>query len=70
MKDDVTGEELYQREDDREDVLVKRLEKFKQVTSEVGAYYQKQNKFSVVNADQSSKSVWWDLLGVLSGNKS
>ena len=69
MKDDVTGEALYQRDDDKADVLVKRLEKFRQVTAEVGGYYQKQEKLSVINADQSSKAVWWDLLGVLSGNK-
>ena len=69
MKDDVTGEPLYQREDDREDVLVKRLEKFRQVTQEVGQFYRQQNKLSIVNADQASKTVWWDILGVLSGNK-
>ncbi len=69
MKDDVTGEPLYQRDDDKEEVIGKRLLKFREVTAEVGSYYNDQKKLTIINADQSTKSVWWDLFGVLSGNK-
>ncbi len=40
-KDDVTGEELIQREDDREDTVRKRLEVYHQQTEPLVGYYRK-----------------------------
>lgn len=44
-KDDVTGEPLIQREDDREDTVRRRLEEYHKQTSVLSQYYQDLTKF-------------------------
>lgn len=57
-KDDNTGEPLIQRNDDKEDVLKKRLEAFHSQTTPVLNYYRQQNKLVNIDAQQSIDNIW------------
>jgi adenylate kinase len=57
-KDDVTGEPLVQRTDDREDVIRKRLGMYHQYADELVAYYRRKNLIRTVNAQQSIETVY------------
>ncbi|KAA0151228.1 hypothetical protein FNF27_04168 [Cafeteria roenbergensis] len=60
-KDDVTGEPLIQRSDDKPDNVARRLATFREQTEPVIAYYAAQGKVVKVNADQSIDAVWTDI---------
>jgi len=59
--DDVTGEPIIQREDDKEDVLKKRLEQYHLQTEPILDYYKNQNKLVSLNAEQSINEIWNNL---------
>lgn len=57
MTDDITGEPLIRRDDDREDVIKERLNKFHTQTNPVIDYYRNKNLLRNINADDSFQSV-------------
>ena len=67
MKDDETGEDLFQRPDDTVDALPKRLEAYHAETEPILGHYQAVGGCSVgkVNANQSPAEVWTETAGVL-----
>lgn len=62
MTDDVTGEPLVQRSDDNVDALMKRLVTYHKQTEPIVDYYKKSGIWSGVDASQSPKTVWADIL--------
>lgn len=65
MKDDVTGEPLIQRSDDNVDALKKRLVTYHDQTEPIVSYYKKTGIWSGIDASQSPKQVWSDILKCL-----
>ncbi|CDK27098.1 unnamed protein product [Kuraishia capsulata CBS 1993] len=65
MKDDITGEPLIQRSDDNVEALQKRLITYHKQTEPIVAYYQKTGIWAGVDASQSPKKVWSDILKCL-----
>ena len=68
-KDDETGDELVQREDDQEDTVRKRLDVYRKETSPLIDYYNKMSreddsslKYIEVNGMQDVESVTSDIL--------
>jgi adenylate kinase len=59
--DDVTGEPIIQRDDDKEEVLKKRLEQYHLQTEPILDYYRGQNKLASLNAEQSINDIWNNL---------
>jgi len=57
-KDDVTGEPLIQREDDRPDTLSKRLDTYHKNTAPVVAYYKKQGLLTTLDASRKPDDVY------------
>jgi adenylate kinase len=57
-KDDITGEPLVQRTDDKEEVIKKRLSVYHQYADELIEYYRKKNLVRTVNAQQSIDTVY------------
>jgi adenylate kinase len=54
--DDETGEKLIQREDDREEVVRKRLEVYRKQTAPVVEYYRTRTKLPVMEFDSSGQA--------------
>ncbi|HWU85079.1 MAG TPA: nucleoside monophosphate kinase, partial [Rhodocyclaceae bacterium] len=54
-KDDVTGEDLVQREDDKEETVKKRLDVYHSQTKPLVAYYSKWAETGAANAPQYRK---------------
>jgi adenylate kinase len=50
---DKCGSKLYQRDEDREDVVIKRLETYKKETMPLIEYYSEKNKLKTVNGNGS-----------------
>merc|ERR1719285_1669823 len=59
--DDITGEPLVRRNDDNEEVLVKRLEQYHSLTSPLVEYYKKRGLHNRVDASQSANSVFAEI---------
>jgi adenylate kinase len=59
--DDVTGEPIIQREDDKEDILKKRLGAYHEQTVPILDYYRSQNKLVTLNAEESINDIWKNL---------
>ncbi len=57
--------EVIQRDDDREDVIKKRLQVYHSQTLPLIEYYKKKNKLFVVDASKSPEDVYKDILSVL-----
>ena len=57
-KDDATGEELVQREDDREEAIQHRLEVYKKETAPLIEYYDKQRMLVTVDASPTPDNVF------------
>jgi len=57
-KDDVTGEPLIQREDDKPESVKRRLETFHKSTAPVIDYYRKKGLLRDINADDKIENVW------------
>ncbi|ANZ74698.1 BA75_00268T0 [Komagataella pastoris] len=65
MIDDLTGEPLVQRSDDNADALKKRLVTYHQQTEPIVEYYRKRGIWAGIDAAQSPKQVWGDILKCL-----
>lgn len=63
--DDVTGEPLMQRSDDKPETVGKRLESFHKQTAPVLSYYSARGKVTAINADQQIDRVWGDVKAAL-----
>lgn len=63
-KDDLTGETLVKRNDDNEEVLVKRLEQYHKLTSPLVEYYTKLGLHSRVEAAQPAGTVFSDIKSI------
>lgn len=59
--DDITGEPLIQRPDDKGEVIAKRLEQYHSKTSPVLDYYAKVGILDRINANQPISNVWDDI---------
>jgi len=57
-KDDVTGEDLIQRTDDKPEVIEKRLQSYHKQTTPVLAYYKSQNILTTLDASQKESDVY------------
>jgi len=63
-KDDVTGEPLIQRADDNAETLRKRLETYHKQTDPVAGHYKNKNVWEGIDAAQSPKVVWENLVKI------
>lgn len=68
-KDDLTGEPLMQRSDDKPETVSKRLEQFHAQTAPVLDFYRAKGKVSNINADQPIDRVWGDVQTALQGSR-
>ncbi|WP_457622776.1 adenylate kinase [Persephonella sp.] len=59
------GVEVIQRDDDKEEVIRKRLDVYHQQTAPLIEYYKNQNKLFVVDASKSPDEVYKELLSVI-----
>ena len=64
-KDDISGEPLIQREDDKEETIKKRIELYRKTTFPIIEYYKNQQKLSTINSDDQIDSVWKNLKNIL-----
>jgi adenylate kinase len=62
---DVCGGELYQRDDDKPEVVAVRLEAYNEQTAPLINYYEAQGKVATVNGQQGIELVMADLLDVI-----
>jgi len=67
-KDDVTGEDLITRSDDKLETFTKRLEAFHKDTTPVLGYYKKQNILTTLDASASVDTVYSKIKSVLAKN--
>eukprot|EP00759_Apiculatamorpha_spiralis_P030860 PhF_6_TR3241/c0_g1_i1/m.4620/K00939/adk, AK; adenylate kinase len=67
--DDITGEPLIQRSDDKEDVIRKRLETFHSQTTPCLNYYKQQGILSQINGNRSISEVQASILDSLKPTK-
>ncbi|XP_049851546.1 adenylate kinase-like [Schistocerca gregaria] len=65
MLDDITGEPLVRRTDDKEDVMKKRIRSYHEQTSPVLKYYKDRNILSTIDASLSKESVWEQIKEIL-----
>ena len=63
---DKCGGELYQRDDDKPEVVRARLETYEKQTAPLIGYYEKQGKLARINGQQDVAKVTTDLLGAVS----
>ena len=66
-KDDVTGEDLYQRPDDQPNVVATRLADFKNLTAPIIDHYRAKGVVKDVDAEQDIDVVKKDVLALLEG---
>eukprot|EP01084_Bolivina_argentea_P211367 359554_1 len=64
-KDDITGDDLYQRKDDNANVLGKRLSIYHTKTKPVIDYYFEKGKVKIVDANAKIMTVWERIKSVL-----
>lgn len=62
---DKCGGELYQRDDDKEDTVVKRLKEYEEKTQPLVDYYKKQNILKTVNGSRTVEEVFEDISKIL-----
>ena len=63
--DDLTGEELIQRDDDKEEVIRKRMDVYNSTVEPVLNYYQEMGVLTTVSAENSVETVYTEILNVL-----
>lgn len=64
-KCDSCGSDLFTREDDKPEVIAKRIEVYKDLTSPLISYYRTQGLFHIVNADRPSEEVYAEIEATL-----
>ncbi len=62
---DACGGELYQRSDDNEETIRKRMDVYAESTKPIIEYYQKQKKLVTLNGDRESESLCDDIKKIL-----
>ena len=67
---DVCAGELYQRADDNEETIKKRMTVYNEQTKPIIDFYKAQGKLKTINADTHAEDVRKALLGILNGQKS
>lgn len=67
---DVCGGELYQRADDNEETIKKRMDVYNEQTKPIIDFYKAQGKLKTINADTGAEDVRKALLEILNGKKS
>ncbi len=65
---DVCGAPLYQREDDKEEVIKKRLQVYREESKELEDYYKSRGKLREVDANSGPEEIYEKLLRVLGKN--
>lgn len=65
---DICDQELYQREDDKEEIVKKRLTIYRRDTAKLLEYYNKQNKLVSFNGEKPITQVSEDILNYLKAN--
>ena len=66
---DYCGGRLYQRQDDKEETVRKRLEVYRQQAQPLIEYYEKENKFYRINADGPAQEVIDKIIEIVNGAK-
>ena len=69
-KCDVCGGELYQRADDQEETIRKRMDVYLESTAPTVDYYQKQGKLKKLNADKGTEELLNKCLAILNEGRS
>ncbi len=57
-KDDITGEKLVQREDDKEEIVQSRLNTYHELTEPLDRYYQKQGILKAIEGTESPENIY------------
>lgn len=63
------GQPLYQRDDDKEDVVAKRLEVYEVQTKPIAEHYAAKGKLHSISGDKSVEAIFADIAEVLDGNR-
>lgn len=66
---DKCGAELFQRADDNEETIMKRMTVYNESTKPIIDYYKAQGKLKTINADSGADQVKKDLLEILNGTR-
>ena len=60
-KDDITGEKLVQREDDKEEIVQSRLNTYHELTEPLVRYYQKQGILKAIDGTESPENIYTEI---------
>ena len=60
-KDDITGEQLVQREDDKEEIVQSRLNTYHELTEPLVRYYQKQGILRAIDGTGSPENIYTEI---------
>ena len=60
-RDDITGEKLVQREDDKEEIVQSRLNTYHELTEPLVRYYQKQGILKAIDGTGSPKNIYAEI---------
>ena len=60
-RDDITGEKLVQREDDKEEIVQSRLNTYHELTEPLVRYYQKQGILKAIDGTGSPENIYADI---------
>ena len=60
-RDDITGEKLVQREDDKEEIVQSRLNTYHELTEPLVSYYQKQGILKAIDGAGSPENIYAEI---------
>jgi len=60
-KDDITGENLIQREDDKEEIVESRLKTYYELTEPLVGYYKKQDMLKEIDGTGSPEKIYTEI---------
>ena len=60
-RDDITGEKLVQREDDKEEIVQSRLNTYHELTEPLVRYYQKQGILKAIDGTESPENIYTEI---------
>ena len=60
-RDDITGEKLEQREDDKEEIVQSRLNTYHELTEPLVRYYQKQGILKAIDGTESPENIYTEI---------
>ncbi|CAD8147771.1 unnamed protein product [Paramecium octaurelia] len=64
-KDDITGEDLIQREDDKESTIRNRLRVYQSKTSPIVDYYRQRSILHEINAERQVDEIWREIKNIV-----